>query len=71
MINWYIIHTFSGFEQKVAETLRDVIKKKLFSDKIDDVLVPMHEVTEIRRGKRAHIIRRREVHCLVCSLLGA
>ncbi|SVC96497.1 uncharacterized protein METZ01_LOCUS349351, partial [marine metagenome] len=28
MKNWYIIQTFSGFEQKVAETLKDIIKKK-------------------------------------------
>jgi len=54
MKNWYIIQTFSGFEQKVAETLKDTIKKKekLLEDKIEDVLVPTHEVTEVRRGKR-------------------
>ena len=52
MKNWYIIQTFSGFEQKVAETLKDTIKTKLLSDKIEDVLVPMHEVTEVKRGKR-------------------
>ena len=54
MKNWYIVQTFSGFEQKVAETLKETIKKKkeLLSDKIEDVLVPMHEVTEVKRGKR-------------------
>ena len=54
MKNWYIIQTFSGFEQKVAETLKDIIKKKekLLENKIEDVLVPTHEVTEVRRGKR-------------------
>ena len=54
MKNWYIIQTFSGFEQKVAETLKDTIKKKekLLEDKIKDVLVPTHEVTEVKRGKR-------------------
>ena len=54
MKNWYIIQTFSGFEQKVAETLKDIIKKKekLLEDKIEDVLVPTHEVTEVKRGKR-------------------
>ena len=52
MKNWYIIHTFSGFEQKVAETLKDTIKAKLLSDKIEEVLVPTHEVTEGRKGKR-------------------
>ena len=52
MINWYIVQTFSGFEQKVAETLRETIKTKELGDKITDVLVPIHEVTEVRRGKR-------------------
>ena len=54
MKNWYIIQTFSGFEQKVAETLKDIIKKKekLLEDKIEDVVVPTHEVTEVKRGKR-------------------
>ena len=52
MINWYIVQTFSGFEQKVAETLKDTIKVKELSDKIEEVLVPIHEVTEVKRGKR-------------------
>ena len=52
MKQWYIVQTFSGFEQKVAETLKSTIKKNELSDKIDDVLVPIHEVTEVKRGKR-------------------
>ena len=52
MKHWYIVQTFSGFEQKVAETLKETIKSKELSDKISDVLVPIHEVTEVKRGKR-------------------
>ena len=52
MIKWYIVQTFSGFEQKVAETLRETVKIKELGEKISDVLVPLHEVTEVRRGKR-------------------
>tara|TARA_Y100000590_G_scaffold240149_1_gene270055 strand:+ start:254 stop:781 length:528 start_codon:yes stop_codon:yes gene_type:complete len=52
MKNWYIVQTFSGFEQKVAGTLKDTIKKKQLDEKIESVLVPMHEVTEVKRGKR-------------------
>ena len=52
MMNWYIVQTFSGFEQKVAETLKDIIKKKSLDEKIEEVLVPMHEVTQVKRGKR-------------------
>ena len=52
MKNWYIVQTFSGFEQKVSETIKETIKTKELSDKISDVLVPIHEVTEVKRGKR-------------------
>jgi len=52
MKNWYIVQTFSGFEQKVAETLKDIVKKRELTDKIGEILVPMHEVTEVKRGKR-------------------
>ena len=52
MKNWYIVQTFSGFEQKVSETIKETIRKMELSDKISDVLVPMHEVTEVKRGKR-------------------
>ena len=52
MINWYIVQTFSGFEHKVAETLKDTVKAQELDEKISDVLVPIHEVTEVKRGKR-------------------
>ena len=52
MINWYIVQTFSGFEKKVAETLKEMIQKKELSEKIVEVLVPMHEVTIVKKGKR-------------------
>ncbi len=52
MMNWYIVQTFSGFEQKVAETLKDTVKAKELDEKIADVVVPIHEVTEVKRGKR-------------------
>ena len=52
MINWYIVQTFSGFEKKVAETLEEMIQKKKLTDKITEVMVPMHEVTVVKKGKR-------------------
>ena len=52
MKNWYIVQTFSGFEHKVSEVLKETIKKKELDNKITDVLVPVHEVTEVKRGKR-------------------
>ena len=58
MNNWYIIQTYSGFEQKVAETLKDFIKSKQLNEKIEEVLVPLHEVTEVKRGKRVQIKKK-------------
>ena len=52
MTNWYIVQTFSGFEQRIAETLKDMIRKKKLDDKISEVLVPIHEVTVVKKGKR-------------------
>ena len=52
MKNWYIVQTFSGFEQKISDTLKKTIEKQQLKDKIEDVVVPIHEVTEVKRGKR-------------------
>ena len=52
MKNWYIVQTFSGFEQKGAETIKEMIQKKELSEKIGEVMVPMHEVTIVKKGKR-------------------
>ena len=52
MKNWYIVQSYSSFEKKVADAIKkEAIKAKL-EDKIEEVLVPTHEVTEVRRGKR-------------------
>ena len=52
MINWYIVQTFSGFEQKVAGTIKETIQKRGLNEKIKEVLVPVHEVTVVKKGKR-------------------
>jgi transcription termination/antitermination protein NusG len=50
--NWYIIHTYSGFEQKVADSLRGRAQALGFSDKIGQILIPTEEVVELRAGKK-------------------
>ena len=52
MKKWYIVQAFSGFEKKVADTIKESAKSKDLEDKVDEVLVPLHEVTEVKRGKR-------------------
>lgn len=50
--HWYVIHVHSGSENKVAEAIREQIAKKGLSEKIENVIVPTHQVIEIRRGKK-------------------
>ncbi|HEY4360754.1 MAG TPA: transcription termination/antitermination protein NusG [Bryobacteraceae bacterium] len=50
--HWYIIHTYSGFEQKVADSLRSRGEAFGFADKIGQVLIPTEEVVELRNGKK-------------------
>ncbi|MBL8229579.1 MAG: transcription termination/antitermination protein NusG [Bryobacterales bacterium] len=49
---WYIIHSYSGFEQKVAESLRTRADAFGFSHKIGQILIPTEEVVELRNGKK-------------------
>ena len=49
---WYIIHTYSGFENKVRESLQSRANAFGFADKIGQVLIPTEEVVELRNGKK-------------------
>jgi transcriptional antiterminator NusG len=50
--HWYIIHTYSGFERKVAESLRTRADAFGFSEQIGQILIPEEEVVELRNGKK-------------------
>ena len=49
---WYVIHVYSGFEKKVAESIRDQAKQKGLAEKFEEVLVPTEEVVEVKRGAK-------------------
>jgi transcriptional antiterminator NusG len=49
---WFIVHTYSGFENKVAESLRSRAQAFGFDDKIGQILIPTEEVVELRNGKK-------------------
>jgi transcription termination/antitermination protein NusG len=55
---WYIVHTYSNFEKKVAESLKEQAIQKHLEDSFEQVLVPTEEVVEIRRGRRIKSERR-------------
>ena len=52
MKNWYIVQSHSSFENKVAGLIREEADKAKISDKFEEIIVPTHDVTEVKRGKR-------------------
>ena len=51
-MNWYIIHAYSGFENKVAESLRSRAQAFGFAHRVGQILIPTEEVVELRNGKK-------------------
>jgi len=56
-MRWYIIHTYSGFEKKVKESLESRVQAFGLQEKIGKVLIPTEPVTEIRGGKKYTVER--------------
>ena len=52
MKNWYIVQSHSSFENKVASLINEEAEKAKISDKIEEIVIPTHDVTEIKKGKR-------------------
>ena len=52
MKNWYIVQSHSSFENKVAKLIKEEAQKTNKSEKIEEIIVPTHDVTEVKRGKR-------------------
>lgn len=55
---WYVVHVYSGFEKKVADSIREQASAAGMDDLIEDVLVPMEEVIEMRRGQKVNAERK-------------
>ena len=52
MKNWYIVQSHSSFENKVAQLIKEEAEKAKVAEKIEEIIVPTHDVTEVKRGKR-------------------
>ena len=51
-MRWYVVHAYSGYEKRVAETLKERIQLQDMQDSFGDILVPTEEVVEVRDGKK-------------------
>lgn len=55
---WYVIHVYSGFEKQVSESIREQVAKKGWEDRIEEVLVPMENVVDVRKGAKVQVKRK-------------
>ena len=55
---WYVLHVYSGFEKKVAQSIRDQARQKGLEGEIEQVMVPVEEVVEVRRGSKVQSERK-------------
>ena len=69
MKNWYIVQSHSSFENKVASLIKEEADKAKIADKFEEIIVPTHDVTEVKRGKRVQ--RKKKYfpgYVLICLL---
>ena len=66
MKNWYIVQSHSSFENKVAQLIKEEAEKAKISDRFEEIIVPTHDITEVKRGKR---VQRKKNTFLVTYLL--
>ncbi|SDH31448.1 transcription termination/antitermination protein NusG [Roseospirillum parvum] len=55
---WYVLHVYSGFENKVAQSIREQAAQQAMSEMFEEVLVPTEEVVEVRRGSKVSSERK-------------
>ena len=55
---WYIVHAYSNFEKKVADSIREQAAQRHISDRFDEILVPTENVVEVRRGRKINTERK-------------
>ncbi|MBX2833426.1 MAG: transcription termination/antitermination protein NusG [Micavibrio sp.] len=55
---WYVLHVYSGFENKVSEAIKEKAEKQGLADRVEEILVPMEEVVEVKRGQRVNAERK-------------
>ena len=51
-MNWYIVQAYSGFENKVADSIKDIMSRNSLETSLGEILVPTQKVVEVKKGKR-------------------
>ena len=57
-MRWYIVHAYSNFENKVAQSIKDQAGQRGLADKFEEVMVPTEKVVEVRRGRKVEAERK-------------
>ena len=61
---WYVLHTFTGYENVAKENLETVVEKFNLQDRIFDVVIPMEDVVEEKKGKKV-LVQRKSMPCYI------
>jgi len=57
-MRWYVLHVYSGYEQKVKEAIEEKARKLKLQDHLGEIMVPTEEVVEVKRGKKVNSERK-------------
>ena len=57
-LNWYVVHTYSGYENKVKANIEKTIENRHLEDQILEVRVPMQEVVEVKNGAKKQVLKK-------------
>lgn len=63
---WYVLHTFSGYENVAKENLETVVEKFNLQDRIFDIVIPMEDVVEEKKGKKV-LVQRKAMPCYILA----
>ncbi len=56
--NWYVVHTYSGYENKVKANIEKTIENRKLQDQILEVVVPMQDVVEVKNGSKKQVQKK-------------